>query len=99
MIKTTNNVDELQLTETSVIADNILEKLARYCFPTRESDIRLYSCLAHGNDQEYLRGVELYRRRRVSKAQQIGPYSKWFFSINDALQAFTYRLKCLSRNV
>jgi hypothetical protein len=68
-----------------ITANNVQLKLARWylcthtrthtchrCFPSREDDIRLYSCLAHGNADEYQRGECLFRMASVRNVQQIG---------------------------
>ena len=56
---------------TAVPADCFLP-IVRCCFPESEEDIRLYSCLASGNADEFQRGEGLYHREAVKQLVQIG---------------------------
>lgn len=56
---------------TAVPADCFLP-IVRCCFPESEEDIRLYSCLASGNADEFQRGEGLYHRDAVKQVFQIG---------------------------
>ena len=47
-------------------------KIIRLSFPDKIENIRLYSCLANGNVDEYLRGEQLYHNKCIKKIIQIG---------------------------
>ncbi|CAG0915760.1 unnamed protein product [Notodromas monacha] len=47
-------------------------RITFWSFPENEDDIRLYSCLANGNPDEFVRGETLYRNKAVSQSLQIG---------------------------
>lgn len=49
-----------------------MKKVAFYCFPSNEDDVRLYSCLANGNADEFQRGQSLYDAAAVRDVLQIG---------------------------
>ncbi|CAL4153708.1 unnamed protein product, partial [Meganyctiphanes norvegica] len=46
--------------------------IAFWSFPDNEEDIRLYSCLANGNAEEFNRGDALYKQKSVHDPLQIG---------------------------
>ncbi|XP_042239030.1 zinc finger SWIM domain-containing protein 8 homolog isoform X2 [Homarus americanus] len=46
--------------------------IAFWSFPENEEDIRLYSCLANGNADEFLRGDNHYKHKSVHDPLQIG---------------------------
>ena len=46
--------------------------IAYWSFPDNEEDIRLYSCLANGNAEEFVRGEGLYKHNCVEEVLQIG---------------------------
>ncbi|KAK7073230.1 Zinc finger SWIM domain-containing protein 8 [Halocaridina rubra] len=46
--------------------------IAFWSFPENEEDIRLYSCLANGNADEFIRGESLYKHKSVHDPLQIG---------------------------
>ncbi|XP_069979906.1 zinc finger SWIM domain-containing protein 8 homolog isoform X3 [Penaeus vannamei] len=46
--------------------------IAFWSFPENEEDIRLYSCLANGNADEFLRGENHYKHKSVHDPLQIG---------------------------
>ncbi|XP_064116671.1 zinc finger SWIM domain-containing protein 8 homolog isoform X1 [Macrobrachium nipponense] len=46
--------------------------IAFWSFPENEEDIRLYSCLANGNAEEFIRGENLYKHKSVHDPLQIG---------------------------
>ena len=55
-----------------VIPDQIQLWIGYWSFPDSEEDIRLYSCLANGNAEEFIRGEILYRHLSVQEMIQIG---------------------------
>lgn len=56
--------------------------IAFWSFPENEEDIRLYSCLANGNADEFLRGENHYKHKSVHDPLQIGEPSCNFFKRN-----------------
>uniref|UniRef100_A0A0N5AJS0 SWIM-type domain-containing protein n=1 Tax=Syphacia muris TaxID=451379 RepID=A0A0N5AJS0_9BILA len=54
------------------IPDKFFLSIVRWCFPESEEDIRLYSCLANGNVEEFGRGEYLYQTDSVHDVFQIG---------------------------
>lgn len=50
--------------------------IAFWSFPENEEDIRLYSCLANGNADEFLRGENHYKHKSVHDPLQIGEQSQ-----------------------
>ncbi|MFH4973870.1 hypothetical protein AB6A40_000579 [Gnathostoma spinigerum] len=69
--------DKLLILESSfsdhgAIPDKFFLSVVRWCFPESEEDIRLYSCLANGNADEFGRGEFLYQSDSVRDVFQIG---------------------------
>lgn len=54
------------------IPEDLQLKITYESFPPTIDNIRLYSCLANGNVDEYLRGEQLYQSQCVLKIIQIG---------------------------
>ncbi len=54
------------------IPDKYFLPIVHWCFPESEDDIRLYSCLANGNAEEFARGDSLFSKGAVSDVFQIG---------------------------
>uniref|UniRef100_F1KPY7 Zinc finger SWIM domain-containing protein n=1 Tax=Ascaris suum TaxID=6253 RepID=F1KPY7_ASCSU len=59
-------------TDHAAIPDKFFLSIVRWCFPENEEDIRLYSCLANGNADEFGRGEYLYQSDAVHDVFQIG---------------------------
>ncbi|VDK54690.1 unnamed protein product, partial [Anisakis simplex] len=59
-------------TDHEAIPDKFFLSIVRWCFPESEEDIRLYSCLANGNADEFGRGEYLYESDAVHDVFQIG---------------------------
>ena len=55
-----------------VVPEQIQLWIAFWSFPENEEDIRLYSCLANGNAEEFVRGEILYKHNSVQEILQIG---------------------------
>ncbi|KAB7501706.1 Zinc finger SWIM domain-containing protein 8 [Armadillidium nasatum] len=55
-----------------VVPEQIQLWIAYWSFPDNEEDIRLYSCLANGNADEFVRGENLYKHTCVEEMLQIG---------------------------
>ncbi|KAL3982274.1 hypothetical protein ACH3XW_46540 [Acanthocheilonema viteae] len=58
--------------EHAAIPDKFFLSIVRWCFPESEEDVRLYSCLANGNADEFDRGEYLYQANAVHEVFQIG---------------------------
>lgn len=56
------------------VPEDLQLKITGYSFPDRVGTIRMYSCLANGNADEYERGEQLYQNRMIKKIMQIGFY-------------------------
>ncbi|XP_032671069.1 zinc finger SWIM domain-containing protein 8 isoform X2 [Odontomachus brunneus] len=54
------------------VPEQLQLRIAFWSFPDNEEDIRLYSCLANGSADEFLRGEHLFRSRSVKEPLQIG---------------------------
>lgn len=54
------------------VPEDLQLKITMSSFPDHIENIRLYSCLANGSVDEYLRGEQLYHNRCVKKVMQIG---------------------------
>jgi len=54
------------------VPEDLQLKITRASFPEHIENIRLYSCLANGSVDEYLRGEQLYHNKCVKKVMQIG---------------------------
>ncbi|XP_076629191.1 zinc finger SWIM domain-containing dorado, partial [Colletes latitarsis] len=54
------------------VPEQLQLRIAFWSFPDNEEDIRLYSCLANGNADEFQRGEHLFRSRSVKDPLQIG---------------------------
>ncbi|KHN87654.1 Zinc finger SWIM domain-containing protein 8 [Toxocara canis] len=63
---------ETAFTDHAAIPDKFFLSIVRWCFPESEEDIRLYSCLANGNADEFGRGEYLYQSDAVRDVFQIG---------------------------
>ena len=56
----------------SRIDDDVQLRIAFWSFPEQEEDIRLYSCLANGSADEFIKGEHLQRNKAVKDPLQIG---------------------------
>ena len=56
------------------VPDQLQLRIAFWSFPDLEEDIRLYSCLASGNSDEFTKGEHLFKNKSVKDALQIGFY-------------------------
>ncbi len=54
------------------VPEDLQLKITFASFPDNIENIRLYSCLANGTVDEYLRGEQLYQNKCVKKIMQIG---------------------------
>lgn len=54
------------------VPEDLQLKITYLSFPNSVENIRMYSCLANGNVDEFMRGEQLYRNRCVHKIIQIG---------------------------
>jgi hypothetical protein len=54
------------------VPETLQLRVAFWSFPENEEDIRLYSCLANGNVDEFQKGEHLYRSKAVKDLLQIG---------------------------
>ncbi|XP_066258145.1 zinc finger SWIM domain-containing protein 8 homolog isoform X3 [Euwallacea similis] len=54
------------------VPEQLQLRIAFWSFPDNEEDIRLYSCLANGSAEEFLRGENLHRTHMVKDPLQIG---------------------------
>lgn len=54
------------------VPEQLQLRIAFWSFPDNEEDIRLYSCLANGSADEFVRGENLYRTYMVKDPLQIG---------------------------
>ncbi|XP_015439816.1 PREDICTED: zinc finger SWIM domain-containing protein 8 [Dufourea novaeangliae] len=54
------------------VPEQLQLRIAFWSFPDNEEDIRLYSCLANGNADEFQRGEHFFRQRLVKHPLQIG---------------------------
>ena len=56
------------------VPEQLQLRIAYWSFPDNEEDIRLYSCLANGSADEFLRGEALYQKRAIKSPLQIGMF-------------------------
>ncbi|XP_025198718.1 zinc finger SWIM domain-containing protein 8-like [Melanaphis sacchari] len=63
---------ELVEQEFPPVPEELQLRIAFWSFPDSEDDIRLYSCLANSNSDEFLRGQGLYASNSVKDSVQIG---------------------------
>lgn len=61
------------------VPEQLQLRIAFWSFPDNEEDIRLYSCLANGSADEFLRGEHLFRTRSIKDPLQIGKISNIAF--------------------
>jgi len=54
------------------VPENLQLRIAYWSFPDNEEDIRLYSCLANGNVDEFSKGQTLFENKSVENLLQIG---------------------------
>lgn len=54
------------------VPEELQLRIAFWSFPESEDDIRLYSCLANSNSDEFLRGHNLYALKAIKDSIQIG---------------------------
>lgn len=54
------------------VPEQLQLRIAFWSFADNEEDIRLYSCLANGSADEFLRGEHLFKNRAVKDPLQIG---------------------------
>jgi len=63
---------ELVEQEYPPVPEELQLRIAFWSFPDNEEDIRLYSCLANSNSDEFLRGQNLYVSNAIKDCVQIG---------------------------
>uniref|UniRef100_A0A915PV92 SWIM-type domain-containing protein n=1 Tax=Setaria digitata TaxID=48799 RepID=A0A915PV92_9BILA len=71
-VKDRSVIIENAFAEHAAIPDKFFLSIVRWCFPESEEDVRLYSCLANGNADEFDRGEYLYQANAVHDVFQIG---------------------------
>ena len=54
------------------IPEDLQKKIAFWSFPEQEEDIRLYSCLANGSDDQFIKGEHMLKSKAVKDPLQIG---------------------------
>lgn len=54
------------------VPETLQLRIAYWSFPDNEEDVRLYSCLANGNVDEFHKGETLFRNKSVENLLQIG---------------------------
>lgn len=54
------------------VPEQLQLRIACWSFPENEEDIRLYSCLANGSADEFIRGEHLFKAKAVKEPLQIG---------------------------
>lgn len=64
------------------VPEQLQLRIAFWSFPDNEEDIRLYSCLANGSADEFLRGENLYRSKSIKEPLQIGKIYAVFFPLS-----------------
>jgi hypothetical protein len=68
------------------VPEQLQLRIAFWSFPDNEEDIRLYSCLANGSADEFLRGENLYRSKSIKEPLQIGKIYRATF-LRDPVQS------------
>lgn len=63
------------------VPEQLQLRIAFWSFPDNEEDIRLYSCLANGSADEFVRGEHLYRAKTVKEPLQIGKIFSFSFTL------------------
>jgi len=63
---------ELVEQEYPPVPEELQLRIAFWSFPDNEDDIRLYSCLANSNSDEFIRGQNLYTSNAIKDSVQIG---------------------------
>ncbi|VDM51746.1 unnamed protein product [Angiostrongylus costaricensis] len=58
------------------LPDKLFLSIVYWCFPATADDIRLYSCLANGNADEFNHGGSLYQTGAVRDVVQIGMFKE-----------------------
>lgn len=66
---------ELVESHKQPVPEDLQLKITFASFPDNIEDIRLYSCLANGNSDEYQKGEQLYNNKSVKNILQIGEYN------------------------
>jgi len=56
------------------VPEQLQLRIAFWSFPENEEDIRLYSCLANGSAEEFMKGERLCKNDCVSETLQIGRF-------------------------
>lgn len=67
------------------LPDNLFLPVLKNCFPESAEDIRLYSCLANGNANQFNEGEHLYQAGAVGPLLQIGYHLSGTVSVYDIL--------------
>jgi hypothetical protein len=70
---------ELVETFAQPVPEELQLKITFASFPDNPDDIRLYSCLANGNADDFARGEQLYSSRSVRNILQIGKCHRFPF--------------------
>jgi hypothetical protein len=69
---------ELVETFSQPVPEDLQLKITFASFPDNPEDIRLYSCLANGNSDDFARGDQLYNCKNVRNLLQIGGFLHFF---------------------
>ncbi|CAJ0937594.1 unnamed protein product, partial [Mesorhabditis belari] len=67
------NLDNpMSIYKTNMLPEDYFMEIVQYCFPKSEEDVRLYSCLANRNGDEFVSGETLLKENLVHDVLQIG---------------------------
>lgn len=77
------------------VPEQLQLRIAFWSFPEHEEDIRLYSCLANGSAEEFMKGERLFKNDSVSDILQIGKLEISLLCIH-GLQVFSANSKIVS---
>ena len=80
------------------VPEQLQLRIAFWSFPENEDDIRLYSCLANGNADEFLKGDGLYKQKCVKDLLQIGNLIFFLAYTSKILANFLIFIEILSFN-
>jgi hypothetical protein len=70
---------ELVESYSQPVPEDLQLKITFASFPDSVEDIRLYSCLANGNSDEFQKGEQFYNNKNVKNILQIGKFYYFCF--------------------
>jgi hypothetical protein len=90
---------ELVESYSQPVPEDLQLKITFASFPDSVEDIRLYSCLANGNSDEFQKGEQFYNNKNVKNILQIGKF--FFFFLFEKLNYFffqrlSFKCKCFT---